>query len=461
MEMTGWAADELRTMRLGDPRREARVIRLVDQVSRQPEASIPQAMGTWAATKAAYRCLDNVHTDSEAILAGHRDALVARAGGEPVLLAIQDTTQLAYGTHDALAGRGPLSRPGHQGVLLHSTLLTTDDGVPLGLIDHHLWARDPAQAGSKERRRARPTAEKESQRWLDSAARAWERTAGLEAQVVVICDREGDIFDLFAQDRPAWGQLLVRSTHERKLTDGMGYLHATVTAAPVLGQVTVAVGRRGDRPPRTAVLELRAVAVTLAPPRKRPGNGVPVTVVLATEVGTGSDPDPPITWMLTTTDADATLATAETAVARYARRWLIERYHYVLKQGCAVEALQLATVARLERALAVYAIVAWHLLWLLYASRRHPETPCTEVLTAVEWRVLWQLVERDRPLPTRPPTLAEAVRLLARLGGFLARTRDGDPGVKTLWRGWRRLDDILLGVTLAITASPDGLVGNG
>jgi hypothetical protein len=459
MEMAGWAAQELRAMELGDPRRAARVVTLVEQLSRQPEASIPQAMGTWAATKAAYRCLDSGHIDATAILAGHQDAMRARALGEPLLLAIQDTTQLAYGTHAALDGRGPLSRPGQQGVLLHSTLLTTADGVPLGVVDHHLWARDSAQAGPTARRRQRPTAEKESQRWLDSAARTWERTRGLGARVVVICDREGDIFDLFAQDRPERSHLLVRSIHERKLTDGVGYLKETVTAAPVLGQVTVDVGRRGDRPPRMATLDLRAVAVTLAPPRKRRGAGVPVTVVLATEVQAEPEPEPAIAWMLTTTEPDATLTGAETAVQRYARRWLIERYHYVLKQGCAVEDLQLATVDRLQRALALYAIVAWHLLWLMYTSRRQPDAPCTAVLTPDAWIMLWRLVERDRPVPETPPPMAEAVRLVARLGGFLARRHDGDPGVKTLWRGWRRLEDIMIGVRLATT--PSELVGNG
>jgi len=454
--MEQWAADELRTVDLGDARRTARLVTLLEQVSRQPEASLPQAMGTWAATKAAYRFLDHPSSQVDAILGGHRDATRARAAGEPVLLAIQDTTQLAYGTHDALEGRGPLARPGHQGVLLHTTLLTTDAGLPLGILDHHRWARDPAQAGRARQRRDRPTAEKESQRWLDSAARTWERTADLGATVVVICDREGDIFDLFAQDRPEWGQLLVRSTHERKLTDEAGYLHATVAAAPVLGQLAVDIGRRGDRPVRVATLDLRAVAVTLAPPRKRRGEGVPVTVVLATEVAAPeADPtDAPISWMLTATGMDASQEAAETAVRRYARRWQIERYHYVLKQGCAVERLQLATVERLDRALALYAIVAWHLLWITHAARQQPDVPCTTVLTTEEWTTLWQVVERGQPVPPTPPTLREAVRLVARLGGFLARRRDGEPGVTTLWRGWRRLEDIMVGVRLA-TPHPD------
>ena len=458
MAMTGWAAQELRTLRLGDPRRDARVITMLEWLGQQPEASIPQAMGTWAATKAAYRCLDNGHIDATAILAAHQAAIRERAAGEPVLLAIQDTTEVSYGTHRALAGQGPLSRPGHQGVLLHTILLTTDAGVPLGVLDHHVWTRDATTTGKARQRRSRPTAEKESQRWLDGATRTWEALTGLGAMVVVIADREGDIFDFLAQDRPAWGHLLVRSTHERKLADGLGHLSATIAAAPVLGRMRVKLGRRDHRPPRTVTLALRAVAVTLAPPHRRAGDGVKVTVIQASEIRSAADPEtePPIDWLLTTTLPGTTRAAVRRAVRWYARRWLIERYHYVLKQGCAIEALQLETVARLERALALYAIVAWRLLWLTHLARRAPDTPCTSVLSAQEWTILWQVVEPDHPLPTGPPTLAEAVRLIARLGGFLARRRDGDPGVKTIWRGWRRLQDIMTGATLTQT----GLVGN-
>lgn len=124
-------------------------------------------------------------------------------------------------------------------------------------------------------------------------------------------------------------------------------------------------------------------------------------------------------------------------------RWLVERYHFVLKSGCLVERLQLETAERLRRALVVYSEVAWRLLWLTYEARAHPEAPCTEVFDELTWRLLWVADCPTAVVPVTPPDLRTAVRKIAMLGGFLGRRGDGEPGVKTLWRGLRRLNDIV------------------
>jgi hypothetical protein len=126
----------------------------------------------------------------------------------------------------------------------------------------------------------------------------------------------------------------------------------------------------------------------------------------------------------------------------YTYRWLIERYHYVLKSGCRIEQLQLETADRIKKALATYAIVAWRLLWLIYSSREHPDIPCAPVLEIHEWQSLYCHVHATSIPPTTPPSLQQAVLWIAKLGGFLARQHDGNPGVKTIWRGWQRLHDI-------------------
>jgi hypothetical protein len=150
-----------------------------------------------------------------------------------------------------------------------------------------------------------------------------------------------------------------------------------------------------------------------------------------------------VRWWLVTTLPITTLADAEQAVRWYALRWLVERYHYVLKNGCRIERLQLATAPRLERALATYAVAAWRLLWLTYEARRRPEAPCESVLPREQWQVLHRVVHKTDTVPASPPDLRGVVRQIARLGGFLARKGDGKPGVKTIWRGLRRLEDIL------------------
>jgi hypothetical protein len=121
---------------------------------------------------------------------------------------------------------------------------------------------------------------------------------------------------------------------------------------------------------------------------------------------------------------------------------LIERYHYVLKSGCQIEQLQLKTVQRLEMALATYSIVAWRLLWLTYLARCSPTLSCEEVLQPYQWQALYAHLHGHRYVQETPPTLAQVMLWIAQLGGFLKRKGDGVPGVKVLWRGLTRLDDI-------------------
>jgi hypothetical protein len=151
-----------------------------------------------------------------------------------------------------------------------------------------------------------------------------------------------------------------------------------------------------------------------------------------------------------------TLEEAVECARMYGHRWKVERYHYVLKSGCEIEDLQLETADRLERALALYSIVATRLLWLSYGSRSEPDAPCTVALEEEEWRVL--TVMSGKKDLRQPPKLRDAVHMIARLGGFVGRKLDGEPGVKTLWYGWRRLQDFVLASRL-LTRTRD--VGNG
>ncbi len=171
------------------------------------------------------------------------------------------------------------------------------------------------------------------------------------------------------------------------------------------------------------------------------------------------DGETAVHWRLVTTLPVGSFAEARVVIGYYSQRWLIERYHFVLKSGCRVEELQLATAARLERAVATLTAVAWRLLYVTLLARSEPESSCAQVLTAPEWQSLCAVQKGE--VPPEAPTLSEAVVLIACLGGFLNRRGDGAPGVKVLWRGLRRLSDIASTWALAQDYRPPPLVGNG
>jgi hypothetical protein len=312
------------------------------------------------------------------------------------------------------------------------------------VIDQQIWAREKETIGIAKQRRQRETQDKESQRWLDALA-VTQQVIPPDIQVVTITDREGDIYDLFAMPRTKNSDFLIRATHNRRVDHETKYLHQAIRGIESCGTLIVELQRNPERESRKATLALRFATLEIQVPLhhlKRSGlKPVSLQVVLAEE----EDPPQgvtPITWLLLTTLDVAGFDDVVHCVRWYTYRWLIERYHYTLKSGCGIEKLQLETARRIEMALATYSIVAWRLLWLTYEARINPDSPCDTVLETHEWQSLCATIDKTSHPPKTPPSLRDAVRMIATLGGFLGRKRDGEPGVKTIWRGLRRLHDI-------------------
>jgi len=455
------AERELRTLKLGDKRRERRAKELLSALLKAPHASIPVACGDPAEVKAAYRFLDSA-VDPGAIRAAHADATVERARGAKRVLVAQDTTSLDYTCLPGTTGLGPLESMFLRGLRVQSLLLMDEAGVPLGLVHQHVWAREEGEQKRGTRRKRLPQ-EKESWRWREGFEAAQARIPA-ETEVIGIADRESDIYFVLAMPRRAGMDLLIRSAHDRAVVGEHGRLRAQVAASPVLGRYETTLQRTHHRPPRTATLEVQATPVTVrAPLHGTNGKGaapeVEVTAVLVREVGEVPKGQKPVEWLLLATWPVRTLAEAIECAQLYAHRWKVERYHYVLKSGCEIEDLQLETADRLARALALYSVVAMQILRLGYVGRATPEAPCTEVLEEREWRVLVAMSGQKKQKDVRrPPTLREAIRMIARFGGFLGRKGDGEPGVKSLWTGWRRLQDFVLAAERLSTRQD---VGNG
>jgi hypothetical protein len=418
-------------------------------LAEQPEASVPQASGSASESQSIYRFWANERVQPEQILASHRGSVVERANAAGVVLAVQDTTDLNFSGLKQTSGLGFINQSQQQGIKVHSCFAVSGSGAPLGLLHQHTWTR-AERAGKRGERRKKATHEKESQRWLDTLTAAEQ---GIDESVclVHVGDREADIYDLFVQPRRSNSQLLIRAEHNRKVRHELDYLIPVIEQAPVLGQQTLTLERNPERPARSATLTVRGLQVTIEVPRhhKQPQQCQPVTlnVLLVEEVPPPSE-GKPIRWLLLTTLPIDNFEQAWQCVQWYSLRWLIERFHFTLKSGCRLEQLQLETAQRLLKALATYSIVAWRLMWLTYAARLSPEDACVTVLQPAEWKLLRRKFEPKNRSP-KPPTLKQAVRWIAQLGGFLARPGDGDPGLKTLWRGIGVLHHLLEGAQLA------------
>lgn len=437
---------EMQTLDLGDERRDRRAKILLSSLLMAPEASIPTACGSQAASKAAYRFLSS-DIDPRALSAAHYDATVERVKGRKRVLALDDITGLDFTGRPGIKGLGPLDSVLCRGLKVQTVLVVSEAGEPLGVVDQRVWARKAEEVGKRHTRRKRAPREKESWGWREGFEAAQERLPA-ETEVIGIGDREADIYFVLAMPRRENFQLLIRATHNRKLQDPeYGYLREAVEAAPVLGTYDLKVERTRKRRARTAKVQIRARRVVLNPPR----HGVKgeklgpmeVSVILARECGEVPKGEPRIEWLLLATWPVETLEQALECVRFYAHRWKLERYHFVLKSGCRIENLQLEHVDRLKRALALYSIVAWRLLYLTYRARLEPSVSCAEVLEEDVWRVLMAMTG-GAPGQRDPPGLREAVHRIARLGGFQGRKGDGEPGVKALWQGWRRLMDFVL-----------------
>jgi len=397
----------------------------------------------------------NERVTHEAIIETQRAETLARLADEQRVLVIQDTTSLDFSGHRGTDGVGPLENVHSRGFFAHTTLAVSEVGVPLGLLGQQVWVRSAAEVGKRATRHERPWAEKESYKWVTGLP----TDGGEGPRPVVICDAEGHIYDFLDVLDDRHLDFIIRAADARSFTADDQALFKAVAQQPVQAQFSLSLKRRPEREPRQAQVELRFGTVTL----RRPQRAESQQATLTLNVVDVSEPNPPVGeeavhWLLLTSLPVATVAQARQITVWYSFRWLIERFHYVLKSGCKLEDRQLRQAIRLERLLAVFSLVAWHLLWLTYQARQSPDAPATLALRPVEWQALYAFIHRSPRLPDTPPSLRQVVRWIGQLGGFLGRNSDGDPGVKVLWRGWQRLQDIT--ATWSISFPPPQDVGN-
>jgi hypothetical protein len=454
-----WVGREFRSVRLRDRRLHQRLCTLVHDFNANPQANLPQACaGRRDKIKAAYRFFESEAVSMQRLLAAHYEQTAERVvqHGAKVVLAVQDSTGLNFTTHPTMEGIGPLSTSAQKalGLWMHDTMAYDRQGVALGLVDVQLWARDRRQLGRAQQRYDKPIEQKESVKWLTSfrAAARLQRQVGPAHMVVSVGDREADLYELFvlALSDPAHPKLLVRAERERTCEQGHQSIWEYLSGLAVSGEHVVQLPRRKGRPARTVRLEVRFAQVTLCPPKRKQRMGpVVLWAVYAREVGCPAVAKDAVEWMLWTTVEVSDFAQAVERLEWYTRRWGIEEYHRTLKSGCRIEDRRLAEAENWKKCLALDLVVAWRIEHLKRLSRRDPEGPSTAAFATDELQILLAL-NGCQPLdPDRPPSLRDAVRMMAQIGGFMGRKGDGEPGSITLWRGHESLQAMRIGWRLA------------
>ncbi len=465
LDAASWAENELGGAPLGDRRLSARLVKSATLLAAYPGRKIHASPDSdLTAVSAFYRMIESP-ADSEVtvtnILKPHRERSVRRMRGQRTVLAIQDGTDLNFATRPGCDGLQVIGSnqtgAGTLGLHMHATLAVTGTGLPLGVLRLGFDPSKPRPPEAEERRRTR--------RWLDGFAdisRA-AREIGRATRVISVCDREADMFELFdAQRRHPRVGLLVRARHDRVLGGRGPKLFARMAEGPPRGTVEVELDSLTERPKssrkkarpgrggRTAVCELRFRSVTLPPTGALP-DAEPVTVSAVHVVETAPPEDEePVRWhLLTTLDVRDSDAAAET-VGYHLQRWRVDDFFRVLKSGCRVEHLLFRTADRLQRAIAINAVIAWRIMTMTLLGRQVPDCDPELMFTDGDLDFLRDYAaERGMPPPDR---LGDAVRLVAHLGGYLGRKHDPEPGNQIMWHGQARLSSAVLGHRIGFRA---------
>ncbi len=446
---------------LGDRRLTKRAVKIATSIATSPHSSLPRQCGDSHQAKAAYRFFKNDLVTGESISAQHREHTIDSARAEKTVLLVQDTTELSFGPTSARTGLGQIGYgEGGDGLLMHSTLAITPgaSGVVLGLADVQVWARKKSRQGETQAKRRQRT-DRESLRW--KASIECIGAPPKDHRWVHVGDREADVWETFLATRDVGCDCVIRAggaAGKRKTVLGhpdaepdrndADDLVGLARSLPSKGRCDIVRNARRGTPRRTIKLNTSFSAATILQPKlckDKSCCSLPVWIVRAWEDASDAGKDKPTEWVLVTTVPVFDVKAALQIVEWYRHRWTIEEYHKCLKTGCRVEERQLQDGARLEPLAVILAIVALRLLNLKKIAKLRPQAPARDAVPAAYVKALAKL----RGIPESELTCDRFWRETAKLGGFLGRNSDGDPGWKTLWLGWHDLEMLVAGMKLA------------
>jgi len=416
-----------------------RLGKVLDALTQSPLASILSAAGNRSQAKAAYRMLSNSRFNIEEVSKAYANATVERIVEHETVLLIQDTTTNNLNGHKKTEGLGYCDEF-NKGALVHTCMAETTEGVPLGILVQKIGTRPQKKdtTATKYEKRQRPIEEKESYRWIETLNEA-NSLIPETVNAINICDRESDFYEFYASAVASNYKVIVRIMHDRAI-QGHQTTFDFIRSIPSSGEITAIIPRdtRKGNKTRKATLEISYTPITFKKPQIRNGAHLPSEItatavhVIEKEAPKGTEA---IEWFLLTTENVNNFNDAAKIVQYYVQRWKIERFHYVLKEGCEVEEVQERTFERQSSMIFLCSMIAIYIMALTYMSRIAPGLDCSVMFEEDEWKILYCAANKtDRP-PEVPYTIKEAVRYLAKLGGFAGSPSDGEPGVKVVWRG--------------------------
>jgi hypothetical protein len=446
-----WATASMGSVELPDARLSQRAVALLAAKAARPGDSIAQGCANSAAVKGTYRFLENERVKPEPLWGAVHEHTAKGFPGIPRVVSVQDTVCLMFPGLKCTKGLGTADQPKEEALWMHSALALRPDGHVLGLLHNHVWVRPLSEFGKGHLAKKRPFEEKESFEWVRGMRHTRELRDAFSphTSILTVADSAGDVHEVLEEVTARPGDdAIIRASQDRRVADDYASVRAQLAAQKPLDHLKIEVPRKQGERKRRARIEIRALRVTVVPPQNSRGLH-PVTI----HVLWVHEPRPPkgveaLDWLLFTTLPIATAADRAEVVRLYKLRWRIEEFHLALKSGCHIEKTQLKTAERIKILLPFFCATAARLVQLTYWARTEPNAPCTVVLSEPEWTVAWNYTHRARaPQGTPTPTIAEAVRMIGRMGGHLGRKGDGMPGLRSLWKGWRDLQLLVEYVT--------------
>ena len=441
LDVSRWAEQQFGECDLGDKRRTQRAVQVAAQFAADPSGSTTRQTESWDECKAVYRLMDQEDVTFRAMAEPHWRHTRAQTSGDFLLLG--DTTTVDFGRHRKVEGLAPVGNGGGRGFLLHSSLMVGAESEEIvGMAGQTIYHRQPVPKGETFRQRL--ARERESKIWGEVIDVVGPAPQGV--RFTHVFDRGADNFEVYCHLMLSQTGWVVRAAQrKRRIYAPSGErcrLDHYLGSLPVSGTYALSVRANHDQPARTAEVDVRFGPLLVPAPRDC-GKfvrqcGITSITMWVVEVREVSPPRgvQPLHWVLLTSHAVESFADAWRVIGYYEKRPLIEEYHKALKTGCRLESRQYRKSRRLEALGGMLSVLAVRLLQLKSVARVDPDRPAERVVPK-RWLDMARCTQRGKHRTIS--TVQEFYHAVARLGGWLGRKHDGQPGWITLWRGFDKL----------------------